>query len=244
MEKCLLCQKRKVSPSSSIADDAALPNYPDFNTMTKEIIIIALVIALIYLYHQNKKRLNSTDPNYQQAVSETIANLKAEIKDLVTDKDSAVRTKNKAEQELLSVNNRLKLKQQEVTRKDQEIERLKSEKNRIEVNLNQKITEWKTKYSKQGQLLDKEQTDNNKLNEKVEKLENKVSAKQTKIVELTRSKSPMPGEFPAKDLTQEHQTQLRKIYALFDLRANGFKEIDFNQLMSMLQGVKKKVDKK
>jgi hypothetical protein len=38
-------------------------------------------------------------------------------------------------------------------------------------NLNDKITELKEKYSKQGQLLDEEQTDNNKLTEKVEQLE-------------------------------------------------------------------------
>jgi hypothetical protein len=52
----------------------------------------------------------------------------------------------------------------------------------------------------------------------------------------------MPGEFPPEnqpELIQQHQDQLRQIYALFDLRAQGFKEIEFSQLYNLLQKVKK-----
>jgi hypothetical protein len=53
--------------------------------MIKNTLIIALVIVLIYLYYQQKKPHllgNSSDANYQQEVSETVANLREENKEL------------------------------------------------------------------------------------------------------------------------------------------------------------------
>ena len=90
----------------------------------KDLIIIALVIAIIYLYYQNRKKTllySSSDPEQAQEISETIANLREENEDLVSEKDSAIRKKNEAEAESLSFGNKLKNKQTEVNKKDTEI---------------------------------------------------------------------------------------------------------------------------
>nr|CAG8614625.1 2841_t:CDS:2 [Entrophospora candida] len=160
--------------------------------MNKEILIIALILALIYLYYQNRKLAqlptnsgNSTSPIFE---------LDEDKEDLIAEKDVAIRSKNEAEQEVLSLSNQLRNKQQEVSRKETEIERLKSEKSKVEISLNKKLSEknglittqqkelnsLKEKYSKQGKQLDEEQLECKKLEEKVEELE-------TKIKELTKS---------------------------------------------------------
>ena len=143
----------------------------------KDLIIIALIVAIIYLYYQNRKKTllySSSDPEKAQEISETIANLKEENEDLIADKDAAIRSKNETEAESLSLGNKLKLKNQEVTRKDTEITRLKKEKSDSEIALNKKLTDLKKKHSEQGKLLDEEQTDNNRLEKEQEKLTEKV----------------------------------------------------------------------
>ena len=170
----------------------------------KDLIIIALIVATIYLYYQNRKQkslfYSATDPNQAQEISETIANLREENENLVSDKDSAIRSKNEAEAEALSLGNKLKNKQQEVGKKDAEITKLKKEKSASEIALNKKLKELKEKYSKQGQLLDEEQLENNKLTEKIESLE-------TKITEL---KKPIPGSWEANRLTELEETVRKK----------------------------------
>jgi len=105
--------------------------------MTNQIMIVALILALIYLYYQNRKLKGlPSSPN-----NSTIFELD---EDLMADRDSAIRAKNEAEQEALSLSNKLKLKQQEVTRKESEITRLKEEKSQVEIALNEKIKELKT----------------------------------------------------------------------------------------------------
>ena len=159
----------------------------------KDLIIIALVIALIYLYYQNRKKTlfySSSDPEQAQETSETIANLREENEDLISEKDSAIRQKNEAEAESLSLENKLKLKNQEVTKKETEITELKKEKNASEIALNKKITELKEKYSKQGQLLDNEQLEGKKLEEKITNLETKITELETErktlLVEINK----------------------------------------------------------
>jgi chromosome segregation ATPase len=144
----------------------------------KDLIIIALLGLAIYLYYQNRKlkRLTAITGN-----SETLFELD---ENLVADKDQAIRDKNEADQEVLSLSNKLKLKNQEVSRKDTEIERLKKAKSEVEIALNKKITELKTKYSKQGKLLDEEQLEYKKLEEKVEKLATKITELETERKEL------------------------------------------------------------
>jgi chromosome segregation ATPase len=159
-----------------------------------------------------------------------------ELETLEAERDEAIRDKKTLEQEVLAINNRLNLKQQEVKNQEEARERLKKEFSEKDKSLNKQIKEWKEKYSKQSKLLDEEQTDNNKLNKKIEQLE-------TKITELTRPKSPMPGEFPEDDkqeLIKKHQEQLRKINLLFDEQATNYETIDFNGLYSLLEEEAKK----
>ena len=160
----------------------------------KDLIIIALIVATIYLYYQNRKQkslfYSATDPNQAQEISETIANLREENEDLVSEKDSAIRNKNEAEAESLSLGNKLKLKNQEVTRKDQQITELKKEKSTSEIALNKKITELKEKNTKQGKLLDNEQLECKKLEDKIENLETKITELETErktlLVEINK----------------------------------------------------------
>jgi chromosome segregation ATPase len=190
--------------------------------MIKNTLIIALVILAIYLYYQSRKLkgLPATADNS----SSTVFELDEDKEELIADKDAAIRSKNEAEQEVLSLSNRLKNKQQEVSRKETEIERLKKEKSSSEISLNKKISE------KNGLITT---------------LQREINQQKNKITELTNSKSPLPGTFPEEDkaeLQKQHQEQLREIYTLFDLRAKGMKEIDFSQLYGLLQKVSKKVD--
>jgi len=180
--------------------------------MTKDLIIIALILLLIYLYYQNSQLKGLPHSgNSSQTIFELDERSPSALdkddetkEELVADRDQAIREKKEAEAEVLSLNNRLKNKQQEVTKKESEIERLKKEKSSSEISLNNKLKEknglittqqnelnqLKEKYSKQGKLLDEEQTDNNKLTEKIAQLE-------TQIKEL--QKSSMPGSWEEKD---------------------------------------------
>jgi chromosome segregation ATPase len=103
-----------------------------------------------------------------------IASLEQEVNELTSERDEAIRDKKTAEQDLLATANRLKNKSQEAEAKAQQIELLKREKSQSEIALNKTITELRTKYSKQSQLLDQEQTENNKLTEKIETLERQI----------------------------------------------------------------------
>jgi len=118
--------------------------------------------------------------------------LPEDYEDLITERDEAIREKKTAEQDLLATNNRLKNKNQEAENKSQEIERLKKEKSQVEIALNKTITELRTKYSKQGKLLDEEQLENKKLEAKIEQLE-------TKISELEKKPQNLPGSFPENE---------------------------------------------
>ena len=213
--------------------------------MKEKIIIIALLLLAIYLYQQNQKlkSLPATTGN-----SETIFEVKdnGDHEDLIAEKDLAIRQKNEAEQEALALNNRLKLKQQEVTRKETEIERLKKEKNLVEVNLNQKITELKAKYSKQGQLLDTEQLECKKLEELVSAKQEKVESLEEEITELQVINSQLSEQFQNEksELFNQHQstqeTYLQKIgdleKQLLDLAKSKLKGKKINQdLMKRLK---------
>jgi chromosome segregation ATPase len=120
------------------------------------------------------------------------AELPEDYEDLITERDEAIREKRTLEQDLLASNNRLNLKQQEVTNKEKALEKLKREKNQLEVQqqkalkeknglittLQGDINKLKDKYSKQGKLLDTEQLECKKLEEENEKL--KAEIKQLK----------------------------------------------------------------
>ena len=112
--------------------------------------------------------------DWESQTASVITSLEQEVSDLTTERDEAIREKKTAEQEALSLGNKLKLKSQEADNKSQEIERLKKEKSQVEIRLNKTITELRTKYSKQGKLLDEEQLETKKLEEKIETLEAEI----------------------------------------------------------------------
>jgi predicted nucleic acid-binding Zn-ribbon protein len=60
---------------------------------------------------------------------------------LETERDELARDKKTLEQEVLALNNRLKLKQQEVVNNQEQITRIKQEFNEKDKSLNEKITE-------------------------------------------------------------------------------------------------------
>jgi hypothetical protein len=119
----------------------------------------------------NLKEAESKLTNRELGEGEELEQVRQEL----AEKDQLKRDKGELEQETLSLTNKLKLKNQEATNKDKEIQRLKKEKSRSEIALNAKLTELKTKYSKQSKLLDEEQTDNNKLTEENEKLKEEIN---------------------------------------------------------------------
>lgn len=97
-----------------------------------------------------------------------------DYEDLEVERDELARDKITLEQETLTLSNRLKNKSSEIENKEKTIQQLKKEKSEVETRLNKSLTELKTKYSRQGQLLDEEQLESKRLEEEVEKLEEKV----------------------------------------------------------------------
>jgi predicted nucleic acid-binding Zn-ribbon protein len=64
-----------------------------------------------------------------------------ELEDLEAERDEAIRDKKTLEQEVLAINNRLNLKNQEAQNKEETITRIKKEFNEKDKSLNDKITE-------------------------------------------------------------------------------------------------------
>ena len=82
--------------------------------MTKNLIIIALLIALIYLYYQQKKKShlltgNPSDPNYQQEVSEAISELKLDKEIMETERDDLKKEKTELQAKLTNKETELTL---------------------------------------------------------------------------------------------------------------------------------------
>jgi chromosome segregation ATPase len=159
--------------------------------MTKEIIIIALIVALIYLYYQNRKLGKLPATSSPDNPSQTIFEVGEDHEELIAEKDSAIRAKNEAEQEVLSLNNRLKNKQQEVSRKEQEIERLKKDKVRTAISSNTEIQKLKK------DLTSEKQQHKGSLERIVKLTEQKVSL-EAEIESLKKQVKKMPGEFPTE----------------------------------------------
>jgi chromosome segregation ATPase len=187
---------------------------------------------VIYFYYQNRK-LQSDDSadNYFETKPKKTLVFDSESEELIAERDQAIRTKNETEAENLALNNRLKNKHQEVTRKEQQIETLKQEASQKELALNGKLKEknglitilqreinqLKEKYSKQGQLLDEEQLEAKKLEESLEKTEQEK-----------------------EQLKREQTEQLRAINMLFDPQAENYSSIDFNGLYALLEKIAQK----
>lgn len=157
------------------------------------IIIILIICLVIYFYYQNRQlkttgnrsassganQTSSTtqvifDNDWESQTASVITSLEQEVSDLTTERDAAIREKQTAEQDLLATTNRLKNKSQEAEAKANQIKLLKKEKSQSEIALNKTITELRTKYSKQGKLLDTEQLECKKLEEENEKLKAEI----------------------------------------------------------------------
>jgi len=133
------------------------------------------------LEKQSKK---GKEGDWEKETAQAIKDLEKENETLTTERDEAIRDKKTAEQEALSLGNKLKLKSKEADNKVKEIERLKKEKSKSEISLNKKLTELKEKYSKQGKLLDEEQLATMKLENEIEKLNKKITELEKERKEL------------------------------------------------------------
>jgi chromosome segregation ATPase len=174
--------------------------------MTEKIIIIALILALIYLAYQNRqlqtsrsRSANTTDSELEKQLIE----LENEKDDLEAERDIAIRKKQEAEAEVLAINNRLRNKSQEATHKDEEITRLKSEKTAQATALNKKIQEWKEKYKDKSKLFDEEQLEAKKLDENIATL-------QAKITELETERKNLLAEISKNEDLDEFTTWLNE----------------------------------
>jgi len=211
--------------------------------MIKNTLLIALVIVIIYLYYQQKKTnfltgtASETDPSFtsflkDQLNSNSLEELKSKLgeknlneileenEDYETEVDTLTRTKNSLEQDLTAQSNAF---QSRLREKDREIERLKKDLKDLS-KVQEKLTSEKQQHK--GSL------------ERIKLLTEQITNLENQLQELTRSKSPMPGEFPEEDKTeleQKHQEQLRKINLLFDENAKDYETIDFNGLYQLLK---------
>lgn len=120
----------------------------------------------------------NTEQEYLKKIQELQENREVpeDYEELITERDQLARAKGELEQELLSLNNKLRLKQQEVVNKEKSLVNLKKEKNQQETSHQKQLKEWKEKYSKQSRLLDEEQLECKKLEEKIEALEAQIQA--------------------------------------------------------------------
>jgi len=151
--------------------------------------------ALTKENQQLKKQLESykKGDDWETTTGKIITDLEKEVKDLTTERDTAIREQKTSEQEALSLTNRLKNKSKEADSKETALQQLK-EKSASEIALNKTITELRSdlkdykkevqelreKHKKREKLLDEEQTDNNKLTKQIEQLEERIK-------ELTKS---------------------------------------------------------
>ena len=126
-----------------------------------------------------------------QSITEVLNKTENEVQDLTTERDEAIRNQKEAEQEALSLANKLKNKAQEAEAKTKQIELLKKEKSEAEIRLNKSLTELKEKYCKQGKLLDEEQLECKKLEDNNLLLSQKIETLERTIQEL-KNPSPAP----------------------------------------------------
>ena len=220
--------------------------------MTKEIIIIALLLLVIYLYYQNQKsrklsaerifvgtdnstsqtlmnllNVNSLEELKTKLGSKTLDELIEENEDYETEVDTLTRTKNSLEQDLTA---QAESFQARIREKDRENKKLKEDLKSLE-KVREKLTSEKQQHK--GSL------------ERIKLLTEQIANLEQEKQELSRTKSPIPGEFPSEnELLKSHQEQLRKINSLFDENAKDYQEIDFNGLYSLLETIAEEQKKK
>jgi len=187
--------------------------------MTKELIIIALIVLVIYYWKQNQTKeqnltaLSPTQTNQDwtsflksQLNSNSLEELKTKLgektlaeileanEDYETEVDTLTRSKNSLEQDLTAQSNAF---QSRLKEKDRELKKLKEDLKGLE-----KV---------RGQLTS-------------EKQQHKGSLERIKL--LTEQ---------ITNLEKKKQSQLKAINCLFDPEAKDYPEIDFNGLYSLLE---------
>jgi len=220
--------------------------------MTKEIIIITLLLLVIYLYYQKQNNLatftGSASPQELQEVKKVNKIFADFCRNEIGGQDiQEIRTKlnGRTLSEILEENDDYETKTDELTRKKGELEaevimltnsrkNQVSEKERIITRLKEEKTELDKKVKNKAKLLDEEQLEHKKtltqLETLTQDLTNTRQANQKLLEEIK----------PLDDLTQQHQSQLRQIYALFDKQVPNQSTIDFNNLYSLLKQIAEK----
>ena len=212
--------------------------------MTKEIIIIALLLLVIYLYYQKKKKFIGDMTQLDQTLMNllnvsSLEELKTKLgeknldeiieenEDYETEVDTLTRTKISLEQDLTA---QAESFQSRLREKDRENKKLKEDLKSLE-KVREKLTSEKQQHK--GSL------------ERIKLLTEQIANLEQEKQELSRTKSPIPGEFPSEnELLKSHQEQLRKINSLFDENAKDYQEIDFNGLYSLLETIAEEQKKK
>jgi len=207
----------------------------------KDLIIIALIVALIYLYYQQRKQTNlatftgSTNSQEIQEVKKVNKIFADFCKNEIGGQDiNEIRTKlnGRTLAEILEENEDYETSLDELKRTKGELEaeiilltnsrqnQLQAKENVI-TRLKAEKTELEKKYQKKAKQLDEEQLEGKKLEEKITSLESKITELQTEI---------------QQDQSEYHH-QLRQINLLFDEKAQDYETIDFNGLYSLLKGI-------
>ena len=208
----------------------------------KDLIIIALILALIYLYYQNRKQntltnftgtnANLAEINEVKKVNQIFADF---CKNEIGGQDiNEIRTKlnGRTLTEILEENEDYETTIDELKRKKGELaaeitlltntsqNRLK-EKERLITRITQEKSDWEKKYKKKAKQSDEEQCENNQLTEKITSLTSKITELQTE----------------SQQEQQEYHHQLRQINLLFDAKAQDYQVIDFNGLYALLSSI-------
>jgi chromosome segregation ATPase len=220
--------------------------------MIKNLTIIALLLCLIYLYYQQRQNslatfTGSTSPQEIAEVKKVNKVFADFCKNEIGGQDiNEIRTKlnGRTLSEILEENDDYETKTDELKRKKGELEaevimltnsrkNQVQEKERIITRLKEEKSELEKKVKQKAKLLDEEQLEHKKtltqLETLTQDLTNTRQANQKLLEEIK----------PLDDLTQQHQTQLRQINALFDPNTKNYPTIDFNGLYSLLKEVAK-----
>ena len=214
--------------------------------MTKEIIIIILLLLVIYLYYQKQNNLatftGSASPQELQEVKKVNKIFADFCRNEIGGQDiQEIRTKlnGRTLSEILEENDDYETKTDELTRKKGELEaevimltnsrkNQVSEKERIITRLKEEKTELDKKVKNKAKLLDEEQLEH----------KNTLNQLETFTQGLSHARQANQKLLEEINLTQQHQSQLRQINALFDPNTKNYSTIDFNGLYKLLETIK------
>jgi hypothetical protein len=223
--------------------------------MIKNTLIIALVIALIYLYYQQQQK-----PLTSIGTAETVS----ESKELAEDLEKHIQTIRTFLKEQLNSDDLEEIKTklgdktlnellEENEDYETEVDTLTRAKDSLEKDLEAQSKAFQNRLREKDREVKKLKEDLNGEKQQHKGSLNRITKLTEQITSLEKEKQEkIPGEtkfgqsqFPTQDdLTKEHQAQLRKINLLFDDNAKDYSEIDFNGLYSLLASIAEEQKKK